>query len=168
MSILGIGEALAPFELRGISKLLRTQGFFLIRAGVRAGLSATDIEASIREALGTLYRRTDFLADVRRARDEYDRARTLAGLDDEARVTRDMMTDAEPRGGLDYEYRFHVIGRDRRSGANIDRYFSIASDRVLTKGEARGELFAALAGAETYSQQIEVDQDQLDAVYSEL
>lgn len=151
----------------GIARLFRVFAQAVIRAGVREGLNGQQILDGIKGEVGRAYRRQNFYVDYRQHLLEFQRSQALSALDLDAHVTRDLITDAPPRGGFNYEYRFHIAGLDRRTGEAVDRYASVGSDELITKGQALDEFNASIDMGGYYADQLQIEEVSLDAIYSE-
>lgn len=122
----------------------RAIGRSVIGSLFTAGYSANAaLRLLMHEGVG--YRRTDFLADWRELVGVAQKVRFFQEMPDYVRPTRAMMTPVVRKTGEKYNYTFRVSLYDPATDTFLDPHdYTVATDRLLTKGEAEEELIARL------------------------
>lgn len=106
-----------------------------IRKAVSLGMSANQAYDSIRSELGTLYRRSDFLADFRQAADLKQEMSGIRNINRTSVPTERLFKTILPAWEEKYEYRLRVTGTDQLTGQSTTKYVSYRSNDRLSRNE---------------------------------
>ncbi len=133
----------------------------MMPGALKAGLSTVSFEKLMRSQMPKFYRRTTFLADWREFAGRERKRPGLQSVPKKYRPTARTMQEAAYNQKGKYNYVFKIEGWDEIEGKDVETYFTVASDTVLTIDQAEE---IADRYREEYAPEIEVRRTSIDAV----
>lgn len=133
----------------------------MMPGALKLGLNTVSFEKLLRAQLPTFYRRTVFLADWREFAGIERKRSALQSVPKKYRPTARTMQEAAYNQVSKYHYVFKIEGWDEIEGKDIETYFTVATDKVLTMEQAEE---IADRYREEYAAEIIVRRTSIDAV----
>lgn len=133
----------------------------MMPGALKAGLSTVSFEKLMRSQLPTFYRRTTFLADWREFSGRERKRDPLQSVPHKFRPTAATMQEAAYNQKGAYNYLFKIEGWDEIEGKDVETYFTVATDTVLSIEEAQE---IADRYREEYAAEIKVRRTSIEAV----
>ena len=133
----------------------------MMPGALKAGLTTVSFEKLMRSQMPKFYRRTTFLADWREFSGRERKRDPLQAIPKKFRPTARTMQEAAYNQKGKYNYSFKIEGWDEIEGKDVETYFTVASDTVLTIEQAEE---IADRYREEYAPEVQVRRISLDAV----
>lgn len=133
----------------------------MMPGALKLGLTTVSFEKLLRSQLPTLYRRTTFLADWREFAGRERKRPGLQSVPKKYRPTAATMQEAAYNQVSKYHYSFKIEGWDEIEGKEVETYFTVATDTVLSIDQAEE---IADSYREEYAAEIKVRRTSIDAV----